>query len=62
MFLLLFNHYINSQTIFNILQLLIPFLGFGLIGFIDDFLIIIKKNNVGKTFPTDKSRNGDEYN
>ncbi|MEI3505280.1 MAG: hypothetical protein V8Q77_03270 [Bacilli bacterium] len=45
--LLLFNHYINSQTIFNILQLLIPFLGFGLIGFIDDFLIIIKKNNVG---------------
>ena len=45
--LLLFNHYFNSQTIFNILQLLIPFLGFGLIGFIDDFLIIIKKNNVG---------------
>ena len=31
----------------NIILLIIPFLGYGIIGLIDDLLIIIKKNNIG---------------
>lgn len=40
---------IYNKDVFNvdILLLVIPTLGFALIGFLDDFLIIIKKNNAG---------------
>ncbi len=31
----------------NVLLIIIPFIGFAIIGFVDDFLIIVKKNNLG---------------
>lgn len=44
--LYLFN-YEPSLNILELLILYIPFLAFGIIGFIDDYLIIVKKNNDG---------------
>lgn len=38
------NNFIDKS---NIILLIIPFIGYGIIGFIDDLLIIIKKNNIG---------------
>ncbi len=45
--LILFNFHTAIIDIRDILILIVPFLAFGLIGFIDDYLIIIKKSNEG---------------
>lgn len=44
--LMLFNNK-DEINISKILLIFIPFIGFGLIGFIDDYLIVVKKNNEG---------------
>lgn len=45
--LIIFNEKNKSNLLFEIFVILIPMIGFGLIGFIDDYLIIVKKNNEG---------------
>ena len=35
------------ESLKNIFLLLFPFLGYGLLGYLDDYLIIVKKNNQG---------------
>ncbi len=45
--LFLFNYKVNSLDFKEMLLLYIPFIGFSIIGFIDDFLIVVKKNNDG---------------
>lgn len=45
--ILLFTNKIQYSS--NLLLILIVFLGYGLLGFIDDFLIIKRKNNIGLT-------------
>lgn len=47
-FLLIFNHHnLFNEKFFDIILILIPTLGFSIIGFIDDLIIIIKKKNEG---------------
>ncbi len=45
--LILFNYHHLDLNIHQILLLLIPLISFAAIGFIDDYLIIVKKNNIG---------------
>lgn len=45
--LILFNYNDTNMNFHQIILLIIPFVSFGIIGFIDDYLIIVKKNNDG---------------
>ena len=45
--LILFNYKNVDLNYKEILILIIPYIGFSIIGFIDDFIIVVKKNNVG---------------
>lgn len=45
--LIIFNLKKEFNILFKLLVVIIPIIGFGLIGFLDDYLIILKKNNEG---------------
>lgn len=45
--LVLFNYKENHLNFMKIFLIMVPFLAFGIIGFIDDYLIIYRKNNDG---------------
>lgn len=45
--LILFNYKDTNMNVYQIILLIIPFVSFGVIGFIDDYLIIVKKTNDG---------------
>ena len=45
--LILFNYKDTNMNVYQIILLIIPFVSFGAIGFIDDYLIIVKKTNDG---------------